>query len=138
MAYAGDDDAAESINEVAAAALASSDAVLHVKNHCNSSAVNGWYVDSVPPKFDVLTMAPMIKEPILVQLLSSVGGHNHAVTVKDDVIFDANFKHGMKLTKENLDRCIPGEATFDKHARAFVLRCAFHTHARTAHRAFPR
>ena len=29
-----------------------------------------------------------------------------------------------QLTKENLDKCVPGDATFETKARAFVLRCA--------------
>jgi hypothetical protein len=56
--------------------------------------------------------------PTLVVLLGGDGGQSHSVTVVNDLVFDSNCTHAMRLSKETLDWCCNCQAGFVRAAYA--------------------
>jgi hypothetical protein len=63
-----------------------------------------------PSKWDPLNNTDKYMVAVLT-LVSSDGSMDHAISISKNIIFDANFKQGLQLSKENLDRCCSSEST---------------------------
>ena len=59
--------------------------------------------------------------PTVVQLSASDGDNTHVVGIAGDWIFDSNRHHALPLSKESLDACCIGRATFSHASYAVRL-----------------
>jgi hypothetical protein len=61
-------------------------------------------------QWDILKIRSPV--PTLVVLLGADGGQSHSVTLVNDLVFDSNCTHAMRLNKETLDWCCNCEKGF--------------------------
>lgn len=131
VAHAGDLQAAAAIAKRGTESVASLDAFMDIKNYVNTSNISGWHVqplgrDYKRKEFQITSLAS-IRHPCVLHVegVNSRGQveRTHAITVANNMVFDANHRVALPLTKEAVDECIPGgsDYTFRRIIRGFMV-----------------
>jgi len=131
VAHAGDLQAAAAIAKRGTESVASLDAFKDIKNYVNTSNISGWHVqplgrDYKRKEFQITSLAS-IRHPCVLHVegVNSRGQveRTHAITVANNMVFDANHRVALPLTKEAVDECIPGgsDYTFRRIIRGFMV-----------------
>ena len=86
------------------------------------STLRGWNAEGLRGHDPLATE---LDEPVLLQLVSSLGDKDHVVATFGGLLFDPIAKRAVPLTREALDRCVGLEvdgARYVRVGRALMLR----------------
>lgn len=121
--HAGDEAAGKIIATLAPAAIKEHNAVEYVKTQCNRKLRPAWTVCKIKGGAQNLDWQSLADPSVVtvVQLRDSAGNIEHCVSIVSGWIFDTNKKHAIKLSKEGLDACCLGGATFAGFQAGFQL-----------------
>ena len=111
----GDTKGAGVIYDHAKLALESVDALAYIMERVvNTKAVAGWHAEPIS-WHDPL--ASLINEPVVMQLVSTLGEKDHVVATVGGYFFDGREKWALPLTLESLNHCVGVRVDGAKYAR---------------------
>ena len=121
----GDFVGAATIFTHAECALRSGDAVRYVVDkliNTKEKTLRGWSAENLRKHDPLMTV---LDEPVLLQLVSTLGDMDHVVATVGELLFDPTTERAVPITREALDRCVGVEvdgARYARVGRAVVLR----------------
>ena len=94
-----------------------------LKTQCNRKLRPAWTVCKIKGGAQNLDWQSLANPSVVtvVQLRDSAGNIEHCVSIVSGWIFDTNKEHAIKLSKEGLDACCLGGATFAGFQAGFQL-----------------
>ena len=122
--FAGDEKAGKTIALLAPAAIEERKPVVYVQTQCRENLRPMWETVKIKnaAMVDWQSLGDLCPSVVtVVQIKDSTGNIEHCVSIVSGWIFDTNKKHAIKLSKEGLDACCLGGATFAGFQAGFQL-----------------